>query len=98
MFQDYTNVSNQDVIEKLCNTTSIMAKCQLLAILLKREGTEFEVRGSSVQSLLTTLYHQAGSLRYWRAVRYCSSLLKYTVDSISPFITAVLVKGKQVII
>ncbi|XP_026470112.1 probable phosphorylase b kinase regulatory subunit beta isoform X1 [Ctenocephalides felis] len=95
-YMDYTNVSNQDVIEKLCNTTSIMAKCQLLAILLKREGTEFEVRGSSVQSLLTTLYHQAGSLRYWRAVRYCSSLLKYTVDSISPFITAVLVKGKQI--
>lgn len=86
------------MIEKFINATSLMAKCQFLAIILKREGPEFEVQGTSVQSLLTTLYNQAGSLRYWSAVRYCSSLLKYTVDSISPFITAVLVKGKQVIV
>lgn len=49
-----------------------------------------------VGDLLRSLYQQAGCLRYWMVVRYCSSLLNHTVDSISPFITAVLVKGKQV--
>lgn len=37
---------------------------------------------------------QAGSLRHWSAVRLCSSLLFQLVDSISPFITTVLVHGK----
>lgn len=50
----------------------------------------------TVEDHLKALYQQAGSLRYWMAVRYCSSLLNHTVDSISPFITGVLVKGKQV--
>lgn len=51
----------------------------------------------SVRDHLRSLYQQAGSLRFWMAVRYCSSLLNHTVDSISPFITGVLVKGKQVL-
>lgn len=45
---------------------------------------------------LKGIYHRAGCLRHWAAVRYVSSLLHHTVDSISPFITAVLVHGKQV--
>jgi len=52
----------------------------------------------SVRDNLRALYQQAGSLRFWMGVRYCSSLLNHTVDSISPFITGVLVKGKQVMI
>lgn len=50
-----------------------------------------------VRDNLRSLYQQAGCLRFWMAVRYCSSLLNHTVDSISPFITGVLVKGKQVL-
>lgn len=45
---------------------------------------------------LRGLYNHAGGLHCWQVVRYCSSLLGHTVDSISPFITAVLVHGKQV--
>lgn len=65
-------------------------------ILLNREGPNYEVNGQTVNDALTSLYHRAGTLRYWRVVRYCSSLLHHTVDSISPFITTVLVNGKQV--
>jgi phosphorylase kinase alpha/beta subunit len=50
-----------------------------------------------VEEHLENLYHHAGCLHYWVVVRYCSSLLNHTVDSISPFITTVLVNGKQVI-
>lgn len=58
--------------------------------------SSLQINGTSVQDLITELYYKSGSLRYWRGVRYCSSLLRKTVDSISPFITTVLVNGKQV--
>lgn len=75
---------------------SLFCQCQLWGIILNREGPDFEVNGQSVIDALTSLYHRAGTLRYWRVVRYCSSLLHHIVDSISPFITTVLVNGKQV--
>lgn len=62
---------------------------------MNREGPNYEVNGETVINVLRSLYYRAGTLRYWRAVRYCSSLLHHTVDSISPFITTVLVNGKQ---
>lgn len=73
-----------------------------IKIYLKIEIDEFridvvvQVNGASALEALKSLYHSAGVLRHWRAVRYCSSLLNHTVDSISPFITTVLVNGKQV--
>lgn len=45
---------------------------------------------------IQNLYQYSGTIHYWPVVRYTSSLLRHTVDSISPFITAVLVHGKQV--
>ena len=50
----------------------------------------------TVQDAITELYYKSGILRYWRGVRYCSSLLRKLVDSISPFITTILVNGKQI--
>lgn len=85
-----------DIIEALRHNDSLYCQCQLWGILLNREGPNYEVNGQTVFDALTSLYHRAGTLRYWRAVRYCSSLLHHTVDSISPFITTVLVNGKQV--
>lgn len=75
---------------------SMYGRCQLFGILLKREGQNFIVKDYTVEEHLHKLYHQAGCLRHWAAVRYTSSLLHHNVDSISPFITAVLVHGKQV--
>ena len=45
---------------------------------------------------LEILNRKAGGSRYWAAVRYSSSLLRQTVDSISPFVTQILVSRKQV--
>jgi len=64
--------------------------------MLKREGPQFQIDGSSVHEHLVTLNAQAGVLRLWAAVRYASSLLCQLVDSISPYITTILVNGKQV--
>lgn len=67
-----------------------------MGILLKREGANFKIKNETVEQYLHSYYHQAGCVRHWAAVRYTSSLLHHNVDSISPFITAVLVHGKQV--
>jgi phosphorylase kinase alpha/beta subunit len=92
----YQNRSLPDILEALRSTESIYCQCQLWGILLRREGPNYEVNGTTVHQSLTNLYYRAGSLRYWRGVRYCSSLLRHIVDSISPFITTVLVNGKQI--
>ncbi|XP_059220834.1 probable phosphorylase b kinase regulatory subunit beta isoform X3 [Stomoxys calcitrans] len=91
----YQHKPTHEIIEALRRTESIYCLCQLWGIILNREGPGFEVNGLSVTQALQQLYHRAGSLRYWRAVRYCSSLLHHIVDSISPFITTVLVNGKE---
>ncbi|XP_061707432.1 probable phosphorylase b kinase regulatory subunit beta isoform X2 [Cydia pomonella] len=94
-YDSYKNRSTADVVAALRGTDNIFAQCQLWGILKDREGAMYEVNGTTALDALKSLYHSAGVLRHWRAVRYCSSLLNHTVDSISPFITTVLVNGKQ---
>ena len=49
-----------------------------------------------VKQSLEECIKQAGQKRNWSAVRYSSSLLKQMIDSISPYITQILVSGKRV--
>ncbi|XP_026281117.1 probable phosphorylase b kinase regulatory subunit beta isoform X1 [Frankliniella occidentalis] len=84
-----------EVVDAIRGSPGLHGKCQLFGILLKREGPNYDVNGLTVAEHLRSLYQQACGLHYWIAVRYCSSLLHHTVDSISPFITTVLVNGKQ---
>ncbi|KAH0814588.1 hypothetical protein GEV33_008200 [Tenebrio molitor] len=94
-YSHFKKKSTQEIIEAVKHMESLYARCQLFGILLKREGATFEVFEHTVEDHLHHLYHQAGCLRHWAAVRYTSSMLSHNVDSISPFITAVLVHGKQ---
>ncbi|KAJ8679774.1 hypothetical protein QAD02_015561 [Eretmocerus hayati] len=93
---NFKHKSTPDILQAIRNAGGLYAKCQLYGILLQREGEHYEIAGSTIGDILRSLYQQAGDLRYWMVVRYCSSLLNHTVDSISPFITGVLVKGKQI--
>lgn len=96
--QDFTAFkykSTQDILEALRFEESIYNRCQLLGILLKREGHKYHVQEFTIEEHLQHLYQKAGQHSDWAAVRYSSSLLHHTVDSISPFITALLVHGKQ---
>lgn len=52
---------------------SIYCLCQLWRILLNRKRPNFEVNTLTITYALTQLYHCAGSLRYFRAVRRCPS-------------------------
>ncbi|KAL1514297.1 hypothetical protein ABEB36_003576 [Hypothenemus hampei] len=92
---DYKTKTTNEIIEALRNCENLYGRAQLYGFLLKKEGKHFKIANNTLEECLLSLYHQAGCLRYWAAVRYVSSLLHHTVDSISPFITAVLVHGKQ---
>lgn len=92
---EYQHKETYEVLDAIRNSPGIYAKVQLFGIILQREGPEYEFNGQTVKEHLQNLYSLAGSLQYWVAVRYCSSLLRHTVDSISPFITSVLVSGRQ---
>ncbi|VVC30201.1 Hypothetical protein CINCED_3A013396 [Cinara cedri] len=93
--QSYMNKTSNEIIHAIQNEAGLFSQVQLYGLLLKREGIEKKINGCTIRQHLTKLYHTAGCLHYWIAVRYCSSLLCHTVDSISPFITTVLVNGKQ---
>lgn len=88
-----------DIIDAFKHCDTLHAQSQLLGILWEREGPYFSFPdGFMVKDKLERLSRQAGTLRHWSVVRYCSSILKKIVESISPYITSVLVNGKQMTI
>ncbi|XP_035712716.1 probable phosphorylase b kinase regulatory subunit beta isoform X2 [Folsomia candida] len=94
--KEYKEQPTSEILEAFRNLEGFYAKCQLLGFLLKREGADFLVEEDlTVQEALHRMNDQAGVLRLWGAVRYASSLLCQLVDSISPYITTILVNGKQ---
>ena len=87
--ENYATAKIQNMIK---NTESIYLRCKLFKVLISRGFNDNDEMCDDLQKL----YSYAGSLRYWKGIRYTSSLLKHLIDSISPCITAVLVHGKQV--
>lgn len=94
--QEYAVKPTWEILEAYKFIDGYYARCQLLGFLMKREGSDFQIDGNSIREHLLTLNAQSGVLRLWAAVRYASSLLFQLVDSISPYITTILVNGKQV--
>ena len=94
--QALRDADTADVIGALKCTTSLNGRLQLLSMLLKREGFAFEFDGTTVRERLKSLLSTASTLRYWCVVRECTALLGKEVESLSPYITTVLVSGKQV--
>lgn len=94
-FKDMELQPTNEVVNVLRCVSTLFGQIQLLGILLRREGPDYEVDGSSVRDRVCSLLHQSSSLRYWSVVRQCNALLSREVESISPYITAVLVSGRQ---
>lgn len=86
-----------DIIDALRSCDTLHAQSQLLFILANREGLHYILpEGGTIKERLERLSRQAGALRHWSVVRYCSSILRKLVDSISPYITSILVSGKRI--
>ncbi|XP_042207580.1 probable phosphorylase b kinase regulatory subunit beta isoform X3 [Homarus americanus] len=94
-FKDMGLQPTPEVLSVLRSVSTLHGQTQLLGILLRREGRNFQVDGVSVQDRVCALLRQASSLRYWAGVRECNALLSKEVESISPYITTILVSGKQ---
>lgn len=69
---------------------------QLLALLCEREGAKFCVDELAIDERLEQLSQEACQARNWSVVRYCSAVLKRSVESLSPWLTSILVNGKQI--
>ncbi|XP_037781259.1 probable phosphorylase b kinase regulatory subunit beta isoform X1 [Penaeus monodon] len=94
-FKDMALRPTEEVINVLRSVSTLHGQTQLLGILLRREGQNFQIDGVSVSDRVRSLLRQSSSLRYWAVVRECTALLSKEVESISPYITTVLVSGKQ---
>ncbi|RWS29536.1 putative phosphorylase b kinase regulatory subunit beta-like protein [Leptotrombidium deliense] len=88
-----------DLVDALKHSDTLYAQSQLLGVLWDREGPYFCVSENvTVRERLERLSRQAGTLRHWSVVRYCSGILKKLVDSISPCTTSILVNGRRITI
>ncbi|KAI3381093.1 hypothetical protein SNEBB_002934 [Seison nebaliae] len=67
-----------------------------LQILLERHGGDYILDSYSINMKLRRLYKEACEKREWRIIRRCSALLRKIVDSLSPSLTMILVRGKQI--
>ena len=94
--QHFASKSTWEIVDAFRCTEGFYGKAQLLGFIYKREGYHFHIDDCSVHEHLLRINRQAGVLRLWATVRHCSSLLQQIVDSISPYITMILVHGKQV--
>lgn len=84
------------LMEKLRNCTELGGQSQLLAILWEREGAKYNIDDVSVEDRLERVSQEACESRNWSVVRYCSAVLKRSVESLSPWLTSILVNGKQI--
>ena len=93
---EFEHKNSHDIAMSITDSTDLYKSIQMLGILLKRDGGEYRIGDLTVTQRLEMLNRKAGASRHWAAVRYSSSLLKQMVDSISPFVTQILVNGKHV--
>lgn len=93
---EFINWSDEDIKKEIENCTHLYKTIQLLGILLHRHGEDYPIDSFTVKERLEDLNKRVGAMRYWAAVRYSSSLLRQMIDSISPYVTQILVNGKQV--
>uniref|UniRef100_A0A4D5RAB5 Phosphorylase b kinase regulatory subunit n=1 Tax=Scolopendra viridis TaxID=118503 RepID=A0A4D5RAB5_SCOVI len=95
-FKPFNEKKTEDIVNALRREETLYGQSQLLGILVKRQGLKFEIDQVTLEDYLHALSGNAGARRYWQVVRYCSSVLQQLVDSISPYLTSILVHGKQV--
>lgn len=96
---DFKNLEHSDngtIVNALRSVTSLKGQTQLLGMMLGREGLNHEIDGVPVSKRISQVLSNASSLRLWSVVRTCTAMLSKEVESISPYITTVLVYGKQV--
>jgi phosphorylase kinase alpha/beta subunit len=92
--EDFTSLNLNELIGSLQTTDKRFTKALILHELYNRYGTKLQIQDNSIEELFTQISSDAASVQNWRTVRYITSVLHKTVDSLAPSITNILVRGK----
>ena len=94
--EDYAKLNLNELISSLQSTTDRFSKALILHQLSNRFGMKLQIQDQTLEALFSQVSNDAVSAQNWKTVRYCSSVLRKTVDSLAPSITNILVRGKIV--
>lgn len=96
--EDHHNLEINDLMNLFHKTTSALQKAVVLHELLNRYGNQLQIDNMNIEDVIANLCEESANLQNWAVVRYCSSILHKTVDSLAPAITNLLVRGKLITI
>ncbi|CAF0884251.1 unnamed protein product, partial [Brachionus calyciflorus] len=92
--EDYAKLNLNELINLLHSTTSRFVKALIMHELTNRFGMKLQIQDQTIEEMFNQLASDAANSQSWRTVRYCTSILHKTVDSLAPSITNILVRGK----
>ncbi|XP_069171352.1 probable phosphorylase b kinase regulatory subunit beta isoform X8 [Procambarus clarkii] len=93
-FKDMDLQPTSEVLNVLRSVSTLHGQTQLLGILLRREGHDFQVDGVSVVVRLERLLKEVSECHFWGAMRLAAATLNKLYPSVS-HITTILVQGCQ---
>jgi phosphorylase kinase alpha/beta subunit len=96
--EDFIKLNLNELIGLLHSTTERFNKALILHALINRFGMKLQIQDTTIDEMFAVLGNDAATVQNWRTVRYCSSILHKTVDSLAPSITNILVRGKIITI
>lgn len=94
--EDFSKLNLNELINLLHSTTSRFARALIMHELINRFGMKLQIQDQTIEDMFSQLSADSASVQNWRTVRYCTSILHKTVDSLAPSITNILVRGKIV--
>uniref|UniRef100_A0A8C2XKI5 Phosphorylase b kinase regulatory subunit n=1 Tax=Cyclopterus lumpus TaxID=8103 RepID=A0A8C2XKI5_CYCLU len=87
------------LVHLLKDTQSLQAQADILYILFKDKGMDWDTRlhgnGSTVRSLLSDLYEKAGELKHWSLIRMISGMLRKKVEELDSACSDLLAHQKH---
>ncbi|KAM3857703.1 phosphorylase b kinase regulatory subunit alpha, skeletal muscle isoform [Diretmus argenteus] len=79
-------IDHNALVQLLKDTQSLQDQADILYILFKDKGMDWDTRlhgkGSTVRSLLLELYEKAGELKHWGMIRMISGMLRKKVEEL----------------
>ena len=92
--EDFVKLQLNELISLLPTSTNRCEKSLILHELYKRYGMKMQIEDQKLEALFAQLSCEAASVQDWKTVRFCTSIMNKTVDSLAPSITNILVRGK----
>ncbi|XP_053716326.1 phosphorylase b kinase regulatory subunit alpha, skeletal muscle isoform isoform X2 [Synchiropus splendidus] len=92
-------IDHHALVQLLRDTESLRDQADILYILYKDKGMEWDTRlhgkGPTVRALLTDLYEKAGELKHWGLIRMISGMLKKKVEELDSACSDLLAHQKH---